>query len=476
MSFRINTNTAAMVAQTNLDRNSNAISASMNRLSTGLRIINPSDDPSGLISSENLKTQISGINAAVQNNQNAINFSKTADASLSEMNQLLDDARALVVASGNTATLSASQLQANQAQLESIASSITRLAQTTQFGSKRLLDGTSGIQAQVSDANDVTGISVSGLFKGVPITAQGLMTLNSITSGTQATVTSSTLVGGMVNNAGSFSLNGTTFTFTAGTTGANVAATVNSASTSTGVTAAWNSTTNQLTFNTANYGQNAVLSFSDSNSVVSSGPPVTVTGTDPVASISLGSMGTVLFTGGRAGTDGLELFDTDGNMVHITAAGNTSAGYPTTIGQVTPGSAMFQLGGNAGNSSQLTLPNMVSSQLGADVVPNMSMANIDITSPANLNNALQVVDRAIDQVSTARANIGQFQSYILESNTRTLASAKQNMTASQSAIADVDMASEMTAYTTAQVLQQAGVAILAQANQMPQTVLSLLKG
>ena len=137
---------------------------------------------------------------------------------------------------------------------------------------------------------------------------------------------------------------------------------------------------------------------------------------------------------------------------------------------------MFQLGGNAGNSSQLTLPNMVSSQLGADVVPNMSMANIDITSPANLNNALQVVDRAIDQVSTARANIGQFQSYILESNTRTLASAKQNMTASQSAIADVDMASEMTAYTTAQVLQQAGVAILAQANQMPQTVLSLLKG
>ncbi len=476
MSFRINTNFAAQVAQSNLNINSNALNASINRLSTGLRITRASDDPSGLISSENLRMQISGIDAASQNNQNAINYAKTAESALAEVSQLLTDAKGLVVASGNTATLSASQARANQDQIASIAASITRIAQTTQFASKRLLDGSSGIQAQVSAASNVQGISLAGLFKGAPVTALGLMTINSVTPGTQASVNSATLTGGVVLNAGTFSLNGSTFTFTAGTTGAQVASAINTASTSTGVTAAWDSTTNQLTFSTVAYGQNAVLSFSDSTGVISSGPPTTVTGTDPIASISLGSMGTVLFTGGRAGTDGLSLFDTDGNMVRLTASGNTASGYPMTIGQITPGSAMFQLGGNAGNSSQLTLPNMAASQLGSDVVANMSVASIDVTNPASLADAMAVIDRAVSQVSAVRAQIGQFQSYILDSNNRTLASAKENMTASQSTIRDVDMAQEMTTYTTYQILQQAGTAILAQANQIPQTVLQLLKG
>ena len=475
MSFRINMNFAAQTAHAHLTANADLLQTSMNRLSSGLRITKASDDPSGLISSENLRSQISSLDAAVRNNQDAINYSKTAESALSEVNQLLSDARGLVIASGNTATLSSTQLRANQDQLASIASSITRIAQTAQFGSKRLLDGSSGIQSQVSAANEVQGISLSGLFKGVPITAQGLMTLNSITPGTQANLLSSVLAGGVVNNPGSFSINGSTFTFVAGSTGAQVAASVNAAASSTGVTAVWNSGTNQLDFSTVSYGQNAVLAFSDSSSVVSSGPPLTVTGTNPVASITLGGMGAALFTGGRAGTDGLSLYDQDGNMVHLTAAGNTFGGYPMTIGQITPGSAVFQFGGNAGQTAQLTLPNMAAAQLGNDVVSGMSLATLDITNAGGLANALLVVDRAINQVTSTRGQIGQFTNYVLESNNRSLQSAKENMTASESTIRDVDMASEMTSYTTYQVLQQSGMAILAQANQMPQTVLSLLK-
>ena len=448
----------------------------MSRLSSGLRITKASDDPSGLISSENLRSQIGSLEAAMRNNQDAINYSKTAESALAEVNQLLSDARGLVIASGNTATLSSSQLRANQDQLSSIASSITRIAQTAQFGSKRLLDGSSGIQAQVSASNEVQGISLAGMFKGVPITAQGLMTLNSIVPGTQAGVTSSTLPGGTVLTPGSFSINGSTFTFVAGATGPQVANSVNAAATSTGVTAVWDGVTKKLSFTTTSYGQNAVLSFSDSSGVVSTGPPVTVTGTNPVASISLGAMGSALFTGGRAGTDGLSLFDQDGNMVRLTSAGNSSAGYPMTIGQITPGSAVFQFGGNAGQTAQLTLPNIAAAQLGNDVVTNMNMATLDITSPGNLSNALLVVDRAISQITATRGQIGQFTNYVLESNNRSLQSAKENMTASESSIRDVDMASEMTSYTTYQVLQQSGLAILAQANSMPQTVLSLLKG
>ncbi len=476
MSFRINTNFAAQTAHSHLVSNADMLQTSMGRLSSGLRITKASDDPSGLISSENLRSQIGSLEAAMRNNLDAINYSKTAESALSEVNQLLSDARGLVIASGNTATLSSTQLRANQDQLASIAASITRISQTAQFGSKRLLDGSSGIQAQVSAANEVQGISLAGMFKGVPITAQGLMTLNSIVPGTQAALMSATLTGGLVLNAGSFSINGSTFTFVAGATGAQVAASVNAASSSTGVTAAWNAGTNKLDFSTTSYGQNAVLSFSDSSGVVSSGPPVTLTGTNPIATISLGGMGTALFTGGRAGTDGLSLFDQDGNMVRLTSAGNASGGYPMTIGQITPGSAVFQFGGNAGQTAQLTLPNMAAAQLGNDVVANMNMASLDITSSGNLANALLVVDRAINQVTATRGQIGQFTNYVLESNNRSLQSAKENMTASESTIRDVDMASEMTSFTTYQILQQSGMAILAQANSMPETVLALLKG
>jgi flagellin len=476
MSFRINTNFAAMTAHSHLTTNADMLQTSMGKLSSGLRINRASDDPAGLISSENFRSQIGGAEAAMRNNQDAVNFSKTAESSLNEVNQLLNDARALVVSSGNTATLSSSQIQAIQDQLTTIGSSITRIAQSTQFGSKRLLDGSSGIQAQVSAGNEVQGISLSGMFKGVPVTAQALMTLNSLVPGTQAALSSGTLAGGVVNNAGSFGLNGTTFTFVAGTTAAQVVAAVNTASSSTGVTAAWNPGTNQLDFTTTSFGQNAILSFSDSSGVISTGPPTTVTGTNPIATITLGGMGTTLFTGGRAGTDGLSLFDLDGNMVRLTVAGNASGAYPMTIGQITPGSATFQYGGNAGQTAQLTLPNMTASQLGSDVVPLMSMGNLDITNPGNVANALQVVDRAINQVTTTRAQIGQFKNYVLDSNNRSLQSATENMKASESTIRDVDMASEMTSYTTYQVLQQSGMAMLAQANSMPQTVLALLKG
>ncbi len=476
MSFRINTNFAAQTAHSHLVSNADMLQTSMGRLSSGLRITKASDDPSGLISSENLRSQIGSLEAAMRNNLDAINYSKTAESALSEVNQLLSDARGLIISSGNTATLSSTQLRANQDQLASIAASITRISQTAQFGSKRLLDGSSGIQAQVSAANEVQGISLAGMFKGVPITAQGLMTLNSIVPGTQAALTSATLTSGLVLNAGSFSINGSTFTFVAGATGAQVSASVNAASSSTGVTAAWNAGTNRLDFTTTSYGQNAVLSFSDSSGVVSTGPPVTLTGTNPIATISLGGMGTALFTGGRAGTDGLSLFDQDGNMVRLTSAGNASGGYPMTIGQITPGSAVFQFGGNAGQTAQLTLPNMAAAQLGNDVVANMNMASLDITSSGNLANALLVVDRAINQVTATRGQIGQFTNYVLESNNRSLQSAKENMTASESTIRDVDMASEMTSFTTYQILQQSGMAILAQANSMPETVLALLKG
>ncbi len=137
MSFRVNNNIAAMNALRNVNQTGSEFGRAINRLSTGLRISSAADDPAGLIISENFRAQISSLEQAVRNNQDAVNFAKTAEGALDEVNRLLRDARSLAVASGNSATLSSEQLQANQSQLNSIVSSITRISTSTAFGTKK---------------------------------------------------------------------------------------------------------------------------------------------------------------------------------------------------------------------------------------------------------------------------------------------------------------------------------------------------
>src|SRR4026208_1015299 len=111
MSFRVNTNVNAMNALRNVGQTGMGLSASINKLSTGLRINSAADDPAGLIISENFRTQIAGIDQAMRNSQDAVNYAKTAEGALDEVSRLLRDARALAVAAGNSATLTDEQNQ-----------------------------------------------------------------------------------------------------------------------------------------------------------------------------------------------------------------------------------------------------------------------------------------------------------------------------------------------------------------------------
>src|SRR5947209_52740 len=176
MSFRINTNVAAMNALRNVGAANDAFNHSITRLSTGLRINSAADDPAGLIISESFRAQLSGIDAAMSNSQDAINYSKTAEGALNEVNGLLRDARTLAVTAGNSATQTSSATAANQSQISSIVASITRIAGTTQFGTKKLLDGSSGVSASVTDGTDVSAINIGGQFGGAAVTANGAVT------------------------------------------------------------------------------------------------------------------------------------------------------------------------------------------------------------------------------------------------------------------------------------------------------------
>ena len=166
MSLRINTNTQALNALRNLGNTVDQLGTSIGRLSTGLRINSAGDDPAGLIISESMRAQIKGIDAAIRNSQDAVNMTKTAEASLDEVQRLLRNMRGLAVSSANTAVVDSGTLNANQAQLRSTLQSIDRIAQQTAWGTKKLLDGTAGAVANVTSPSNVGSIYIGGTFGG----------------------------------------------------------------------------------------------------------------------------------------------------------------------------------------------------------------------------------------------------------------------------------------------------------------------
>ncbi len=475
MGFSINTNMPAMTATRNLNSASTAMSKSMTRLSTGLKISSAGDDPSGLIASKRMQAQIASLGQAQSNTQDAINYAKTADGALDEVTTLLQDARTLAVASGNSATLTPDQLQANQQQMQSIIDSVSRISSTTQYGTKKLLDGSAGNQAAVTAGTKLSSISIGGSFGGAALNTSSTVTMALTTAATQATLTSATFTNSTdaVANAGSFTINGTTFNADATTTAADLITKINKASDNTGVVASFESGAIQL--KSTSYGSNSKINLVDSAGVFSASAGASSSaGTDAVASVTVGGK-TALFTGSRNGTDGLTLSDADGNTVSLTGAGNSTFA-AAAVGQVQTGTSQFQIGANAGQTTNLNLGNFAASELGKGAVAGKDLSMLNLTNASDATDALKVLDKAINDVTTARGKIGNFQKNVLESNSRALGVAKENLSATQSQIADVDVAEEMTNYTKLQILQSTGMAILAQAKSAPQSVLQLIQG
>jgi len=479
VSFRINNNIEAMNALRNLGRVSFEFGKTVTRLSTGLRIVTGADDPAGLIISENFRAQIAGLDQAIQNNQDAINYAKTAEGALDEVSRLLKDARKLAVAANNTGTLDAAAIQANQNQLRSIIESIDRIAVQTQFGKKKLLDGSAGIVSHVIDATNYAAINIGGTFGGFTVNASGTVTVQVTTAATRATITGSvdlsasglnTIIG-----AGTFVVNGYTFQTDGTESLQSLLNRFNNSSGQTGVTFNFNGT--NVVMKSNDYGSNATISFTDTAGRLNAAGNATAAGVDAIATVTVTTTNgatSATFTGGRNGDSGLRLTDTYGNSILLTEAGNV-AGAAAAVGRIEAGSAQFQIGANAGQTVSLSLTNLLSSNLGDDVVSGENLSTIKVTSTQDANNALLVIERAIEQVAELRGNIGNFQRNVLESNLRSLGVARENLTATESSIRDADVASEVTTFTKLQILQQTGLAVLAQANTAPQAVLSLLR-
>jgi flagellin len=472
MSFRINNNIGAQRAFNSVSSTNYEIGKSMNRLSKGLRIADASDDPAGLISSELFRSQLGSMDQAMRNNNEALNYAKTAENGLGEMNKLLADARSLAVASGNSATLTATQLSANQDQLNSIVGSINRIAGSVTYSGRKLLDGSAGVTTQVSNGSKVSGFSFGGTANTVTITQSGMITIQQTVAATAAIYTSTSTLSTGVITTGNVSLNGVQFTLAAGSALTSVAAQFNAASGQTGVTAAVG--TNNIIFTQTQTGTNRSVNFTDQNGSLSTAAntQARTVGVDATATITVGGQ-SVLFTGGQQGSDGLTLQDINGNKLNITSGGNTVN--TQLLGQVIAADSTFQIGFQSTNTASLSLRNMSAGQLGSGVVSGLTVNNLDVTSSTGAQNALAVLDKAIDEVSQMRGRIGNFQRNVVETQQRSLSSMRENLANSESSIRDLDVAAEMTNYTKFQVMQQAGMSILAQSNQQGSAVLSLLR-
>ncbi|MCH8977919.1 MAG: hypothetical protein IH945_01585 [Armatimonadetes bacterium] len=465
-----------MNAQRNLAMVGNLLAKSVERLSTGLRINNAGDDPSGLIASEKFRAQIAGLDQALRNNQDALNYSKTAEGALDEVNRLLRDARSLATA--YSGTLDASQLQANQNQLNSIMGSIDRIATDTAFGTKKLLDGSAGVQANVVNGTAIESIFLGGKIGTQSITADGAVEVDVTTAATQATTTGTKVtatanlaayLAAAVGVSGSFAINGVTVDVVSTETFGEVINKINAVLGQTGVRAegTHDGTNGQIVLTQNTYGSLSKVSLTDSAGIIlTAAGSVSVSGIDAIANVTVGALTAVVFTAGQNGNDGLTMQDSALNSVRLTVAGNAVA---TLVGaaQVTAGSSTFQIGANAGQTADLALSSVSSSTL--------SISSLDITSASGANSAMSSIDLAIDTISRMRGDIGSFMRNSLESNIRALGVARENMAAAESAIRDIDVAAEMTVFTKLQILQQSGLAVLAQANAAPQAVLGLLR-
>ena len=480
---RINTNISALQAIRNLQRNSEDLTLRLERLSTGLRINRGRDDPAGLIASERLRFEISATHQAIKNSARANNVIATTEAALNETNSLILDLQALVVEAANKGALTSEEINANQLQIDSILESIDRIANTTTFGSKKLLDGSGAYN--LSSVPTTALASVSVFAARIPQAAKRTVTVTVTQSAQTARLSfiGSNTAGVSTTSAATIEVQGNLGTeivaFTSGTTFKDVVATINSLKPSTGISAVVSSpgvggVASAVLMNTTNYGSDALVSVTPiSGNFI-------VTGNNNTELRSNGVNAGVLVDGQKAFVNGLRADVRTGGLdtqLHLTPtfAQSLSAASFT----ITGGGTLFQLTPEVSVNGQVHFgfSSVRTTQLGNTIVGRLHTlrsgeAN-DLASQ-NFLNAQQIIQETIGQVSSYRGRLGNLQRNTIDPNINSQGVALENVTASESVIRDADMAEELSVLTRAQILVQSTQSTLQIANSIPNLVLSLL--
>jgi flagellin len=486
MPLTLNTNIDSLNAQRNLTNSKATLSQALQRLSSGLRINSAADDAAGLAISQQFTTQINGTNQAVNNANDAVSEAQTAGGALSTLTDALQSIRTLAVESANGSN-SAADRAALDAQVQQQIAEITRIASQTSFNGTKVLDGSSGVTTFQVGANVGNTISVN-LAQGVRADQIG-----QVASGSGTNVTATALTGSNLTiqvGTGTAVSIGASVAGSAGTTAgqssysayskvqainaAGVAGLTASASTTATGAAAFSNITGGSAGTTYALTINGVAIYAAGTAIATG---QVLTGSAVATQINLYSSQTGV-TAGLSATGQLQLTAADGrdiNQVETVTAGTggtgTGAGIAAaqTRGTITLSAASNIVIGGAGSAD-------VGFNAGGQTISlsAATLANADVLTVTGANNTIAAVDSALATVSAFQSQLGAIQNRFT-STVKNLQSTVQNLTSSRSTIQDADFAAETAKLTQSNVLQQAGISILAQANQQPQLILKLLQ-
>jgi len=498
MALTINTNVASLTAQRNLNTSQAAMQVSLQRLSSGLRINSAKDDAAGLAIVERFTSQVRGLNQAVRNANDGVSLAQTAEGALSQSSSLLQRMRELSIQSAN-ATNSATDRAALQAEVNQLKDELTRVAKLTTFNGISVLDGTySNKNFQIgANANQTINVSIAGVA-ATDLANYGVTAANTTANqGTgQAAAAAASLPAANVIAAQTLTVSGssgtTTVAVAAGDSAYTVATNINSKTGTTGVTAkGYNEATlsglsaaGTVTLTLGSGSTTATVSAAVSTTDLTAlGKAINdVTGTTGItAEVTGGSLKLIqadgkdiqladfaLSTNGTISVTGL-----GGDAVTLTEAGGADTDSTVIGGSVTlASSAAYSLSSSVANTAGSIL------DVGANTAVSSTAARVsavDIGTVAGAQSAIDVIDSALAKVSTIRADLGAVQTRF-ELAINNLQTTAENLSAARSRVQDADFAAETANMTRSQILQQAGVAMLAQANAQPNSVLALLRG
>ncbi len=484
----INTNVNALNTLNALGGTSSSLSTYIQQLSTGKQINGPADNPAGYAISQRFQTQINGLNQAVSNGNQAISLVQTATGALQNETNLLQQIRTIAVQSAN-----GSNTAQDRASLQGVVSQLLAQVQTiatqTQFNGQNLLDGTfSGQQFQVgANANQIINVSVSNAnsnaignnvmaTSGAIYSTSGAAVSNGYAAGQAFTISASAgnFTSGTVSvsgYAGSSSIN-----VTADESAASVAAGINAISQQTGVTATAN-TSVAFTVTTGSFsfsiGNGTTGSQTNAVNISANVTDLTPTGLSGLVSAINGSTAQTGIAASVNSSNQLVLTQSQGENISIkgfTGTGTLAAGGTT----VSSGSATALVQGftqlqstqgySLGNGANIGLSNI--STLSA-------VSTVDVSTVEGANQALSIIDQAINTLNQQGGSLGAIQNRI-QASVQNVQTTATNLQAAQSVVQDANIAQATTQLSKYQILQQAGISTLAQANALQQSYLKLL--
>jgi flagellin len=499
MAAFINTNTASLNSQRNLSSSQTALTTSLQRLSSGLRINSAKDDAAGLAISERMTSQIRGNDQAARNANDGISLAQTAEGDLAQIGSNLQRIRELAVQSANGSNSASDRASLNN-EATSLIAEIDRVASNSSFNGNKLLDGSfTGQSFQVganNTSNDRISISTIASAKSSSLGVGSGSSYATAQAGAGA-VTSAALAAGdlVINgyNVGASTADGVSFA-NGNASGIAKAAAINAVTAQTGVTATVGATSVSGT---------AAASFTQA---IAAGD-IKINGVDigalgaAASAAERGSQVAGAINAKSAQTGVTATFDTSTGAVALTAAdgrnvtvakaataGSVDASTGLTAGTTTAaatvtsastislsssGSAGITIAKGANNGAAAA--NLAVGFTGATATAGAGVSTLDLTTAAGAQAALTTLDSALASVNSSRASLGAYQNRFASVVT-SLQTTSENLSASRSRIQDTDFAHETASLTRGQILQQAGTAMLAQANSLPNGVLALLRG